>query len=47
MRVLREGIDVADKAGAMGAREHMKRILEQLEAATGEACTPQPDGFCE
>ena len=45
--VLRDGIETADRTGAMGAREHMKRVLQQLEAATGEACTPQPDGFCE
>jgi Flp pilus assembly protein TadD len=47
VRVLREGVETADRTGAWKAREHMKRLLEGLEAATGEACEPQPDGFCE
>lgn len=47
VRVFREGVDVADRAGAWKAREHMKRLLDGLEAETGEACEAQPDGFCE
>lgn len=47
LRVFREGIETADRTGAWKAREHMTRLAEQLEAATGEACDPQPDGFCE
>jgi Flp pilus assembly protein TadD len=39
--VLREGIEVADRAGAWKPREHMKRVLEGL------GCEDQPDGFCE
>jgi Flp pilus assembly protein TadD len=46
-RVLREGIAVADRTGAWKPREHMRRVLDGLEAETGEACSPQPDGFCE
>ena len=46
-RTLRDGIAVADRTGAWKAREHMRRILDGLEAETGEACEPQPDGFCE
>ena len=45
--VLRDGVETADRTGAWKAREHMKRLLEGLEASTGEACDPQPDGFCE
>lgn len=47
LRVFRDGIATADRTGAWKAREHMTRLAEQLEASTGEACTPQPDGFCE
>jgi tetratricopeptide (TPR) repeat protein len=47
IRVLREGVETADRTGAWKAREHMKRVLEGLEAAAGEACDTQPDGFCE
>src|SRR6185369_7298940 len=45
--VFRDGVETADRTGAWKAREHMKRLLDELEAATGEACEPQPDGFCE
>jgi Flp pilus assembly protein TadD len=44
--VLTRGVETADRTGAWKAREHMKRVLEGL-AASGDACTPQPDGFCE
>ena len=47
IRVLREGVETADRTGAWKAREHMKRILEELEASGGEACESGPDGFCE
>ena len=41
-RILRAGVEAADRAGAWKAREHLKRLLADLEA-----CSPQPDGFCE
>ncbi len=44
---LREGIAVADRTGAWKPREHMTRLLGDLEAAPTDACEPQPDGFCE
>jgi Flp pilus assembly protein TadD len=47
LAVLREGVATADRTGAWKAREHMKRLVEGLEAATGDACDAQPDGFCE
>jgi Flp pilus assembly protein TadD len=43
-RVFREGIETADRTGAWKAREHMRRLLDGLEA---ETCEPQADGFCE
>ena len=45
--VLSRGVETADRTGAWKAREHMKRVLEGLDAASGDACAPQPDGFCE
>lgn len=47
IRVLREGVETADRTGAWKAREHMKRVLEEIEASGGEACESGPDGFCE
>lgn len=41
-RVFREGVETADRTGAWKAREHMKRLLAELDS-----CETQPDGFCE
>ena len=41
----RTGILVAERTGAWKPLEHMRRLLGELEA--GDACGPQPDGFCE
>ena len=47
IRVLREGVETADRTGAWKAREHMKRVLAEVEASAGEVCDSGPDGFCE
>jgi tetratricopeptide (TPR) repeat protein len=46
-QVLEQGTAVADRMGAWKPREHMKRLLEELRNASGEACAPQADGYCE
>lgn len=47
VRVFREGLEVADRTGAWKARDHIRRLLEELEAQQGGECAPQADGFCE